>query len=381
MLDLSGMRRVLAVDGERTSPSRPASRCTSSGEELARPRARHGEPGRHRPAERWPVRIATATHGTGAALRQPLLAGGGVRLVDRGAARSTSSPTATTCCAARVSLGALGVDQRGDAALRAAFTIHRVDEPRPLDEVLAAPRRARRRARPLRVLRLPLHAPGADAHLRAHRPRAGAAGEGARPFVQDVLLENAALGLACRARARASRARSRALNRRDRGADGPLGAVDASNASTPRRRASASRRWSTRIPREHAAEALERVLDLVERRRLPIGFPIELRVVAPDDALLSTAHGRADRLHRGPPVPRDGVRELLPRRSRRSWTTTAGARTGASATTSRPRRWPQRYPEWDRFAEIRARARPGGAFRERLHAAGARAGRGAQRQP
>ena len=30
------------------------------------------------------------------------------------------------------------------------------------------------------------------------------------------------------------------------------------------------------IPREHAAEALERVLALIERRRLPIGFPIEL---------------------------------------------------------------------------------------------------------
>ena len=46
------------------------------------------------------------------------------------------------------------------------------------------------------------------------------------------------------------------------------------------------------IPREHAAEALERVLALIERRRLPVGFPIELRVVAPDDALLSTAHAR-----------------------------------------------------------------------------------------
>ena len=46
------------------------------------------------------------------------------------------------------------------------------------------------------------------------------------------------------------------------------------------------------IPREDAAEALERVLALIERRRLPIGFPIELRVVAPDDALLSTAYER-----------------------------------------------------------------------------------------
>ena len=31
------------------------------------------------------------------------------------------------------------------------------------------------------------------------------------------------------------------------------------------------------IPREHAAEALERVLGLIERRRLPVSFPIEVR--------------------------------------------------------------------------------------------------------
>ena len=34
------------------------------------------------------------------------------------------------------------------------------------------------------------------------------------------------------------------------------------------------------------------MLALIERRRLPIGFPIELRVTAPDDAMLSTAHER-----------------------------------------------------------------------------------------
>src|SRR5207247_3192007 len=46
------------------------------------------------------------------------------------------------------------------------------------------------------------------------------------------------------------------------------------------------------IPREHGAEAVRRVLALVRERRLPVGFPIEFRVVAPDDAFLSTAHDR-----------------------------------------------------------------------------------------
>jgi L-gulonolactone oxidase len=46
------------------------------------------------------------------------------------------------------------------------------------------------------------------------------------------------------------------------------------------------------IPREHGPEAVSRVLDLVRERSLPVGFPIEFRVVAPDDALLSPAHER-----------------------------------------------------------------------------------------
>jgi L-gulonolactone oxidase len=46
------------------------------------------------------------------------------------------------------------------------------------------------------------------------------------------------------------------------------------------------------IPRPHAREAIERVLALVERRRLPVLFPLEVRFAAGDDAFLSTAHER-----------------------------------------------------------------------------------------
>jgi L-gulonolactone oxidase len=46
------------------------------------------------------------------------------------------------------------------------------------------------------------------------------------------------------------------------------------------------------VPRECARAAIEGVLGTVARRRLPIAFPIEVRFVAADDALLSPAHGR-----------------------------------------------------------------------------------------
>ena len=47
------------------------------------------------------------------------------------------------------------------------------------------------------------------------------------------------------------------------------------------------------IPREHGPEALRRVLDLVREQRIAVFFPIEFRLVAADDALLSPSHERA----------------------------------------------------------------------------------------
>ena len=68
--------------------------------------------------------------------------------------------------------------------------------------------------------------------------------------------------------------------------------LDASHRVYANRRSGRFTEMEYAIPRERVPEALERVLDLVELRRLPIGFPIELRLAAPDDALLSTAHRR-----------------------------------------------------------------------------------------
>ena len=44
------------------------------------------------------------------------------------------------------------------------------------------------------------------------------------------------------------------------------------------------------IPREHAAEAVRGAREILARH--PVSFPVELRFVAADDALLSPAHGR-----------------------------------------------------------------------------------------
>jgi L-gulonolactone oxidase len=46
------------------------------------------------------------------------------------------------------------------------------------------------------------------------------------------------------------------------------------------------------VPREHGPEAARRVIEWVRSNRYPVFFPIEMRVTAADDALLSPSHKR-----------------------------------------------------------------------------------------
>ena len=115
------------------------------------------------------------------------------------------------------------------------------------------------------------------------------------------------------------------------------------------------------IPREHAREALERTLDLVERRRLPVLFPFEVRFAAGDDAMLSTAHARETcyiAVHQYAGMAFEsffrGVEEIMDSYGGRPhW----GKRPYQTAATLS-----ERYPEWDAFQAVRARLDPGGVF-------------------
>jgi L-gulonolactone oxidase len=115
------------------------------------------------------------------------------------------------------------------------------------------------------------------------------------------------------------------------------------------------------IDRVHARSAIEEVIKLVRSRRLPILFPLEVRFVAADDALLSPSHQRDtcyiavhqysgmefEGFMRGVEAIMDGFG------GRPHW----GKRHYQTAATLRPR-----YPEWDRFQSVRARFDPDGVF-------------------
>ncbi len=356
MIDLSRMTRVLGVEGEDVTVEAGIT-LRDLGEELQR-RGLAMENQGDVDQQTVAGSISTATHGTGGRFGNLSSRVVGLRLVD-GTGTVRDLREGDDLLAARVGLGALGAIAAVTLRCVPAFTIHRVDEPQPLDDVLA---------------RLDEHV---DAHdhweafvlpytRRALTLASARTQEEPRPrgraeaFARDVPADNAALWAAGwlgrllpSAIPAVSRCFAALLGRAER--------LDRSYRVYANTRLVRFTEMEYGIPREHAAEALERVLSLIERRRLPAGFPIELRVVRGDDALLSTAHGRdtayiAVHQFRGMEFETyfRAVEAIMEDYGGRPhW----GKRHYQSAATLAPL-----YPEWERFQDVRRRLDPGGRF-------------------
>jgi L-gulonolactone oxidase len=210
------------------------------------------------------------------------------------------------------------------------------------------------------------------------RPRGRAAA-----YANDVLLTNHAFELFCRLGRRAP-AQIPRINRLVTRVAGASRRVDRSDRIFASPRLVRFTEMEYALPREHTVAAVRRVLALVEgdgggarargvsrrgsRRGGPAGaprfavpFPIEVRTVARDDALLSTAAGResgfvAVHMYRGmewEPYFRAVAAAMDELGGRPHW----GKRHFATAAALRAR-----YPEWERFQAVRARLDPGGRF-------------------
>jgi len=116
------------------------------------------------------------------------------------------------------------------------------------------------------------------------------------------------------------------------------------------------------IPSRHAADALNRVRELIASSGLHVSFPVEVRFTAGDDIPLSTAYGGqrcyiAVHVYRGmehEPYFR-GVEAIMnDYGGRPHW----GKLHYQTAATLAPR-----YPEWAAFQAVRARLDPDGRFR------------------
>jgi L-gulonolactone oxidase len=237
--------------------------------------------------------ISTATHGTGTALQNIPAQVDAVELVTAGGevvefGSRDADPTGFR--AARVGLGALGAISAVTLKTVPAFTLHRADEPIALDALLGdfdaladANDHFEFFVFPYTDQALTIKRNRTDAPL---RPRSKL-----NVLINERLMQDKVGDLMFRLTARfqrlipwLARISARFL------AEGDY--VDHSYKifSSLRTLRFTEMEWA--VPRANGPEAVRRVLDWIESERYPVAFPLECRVVAGDDALLSPSFER-----------------------------------------------------------------------------------------
>jgi len=305
--------------------------------------------------------ISTATHGTGARLGNIPSQACELTLMLADGSTLVCSPErdAEVFRAARVGLGALGVIVEVTLRCVPAFTLHGVDAPAPL-----APTLERFEELALGNDHFEFFVfPHADVALtRANnrtddppRPRGRLSA-----YANDVLLTNHAFGLLCRAGRRLP-GRIPQINRLVTRLAGRSERVDRSAAIFASPRLVRFTEMEYALPRERTTQAVRRVLEMIERRGFAVPFPIEVRTVAADDALLSPANGRdsgfvAVHMFGGMRwreyfLAVEAIMDELG--GRPHW----GKRHFQTADTLSGR-----YADWQRFQAVRARLDPRGRF-------------------
>jgi L-gulonolactone oxidase len=306
---------------------------------------------------------ATGTHGTGDGLRNLSAGITAVQLVDgRGEVHELAPDDADGgdgWRAARVSLGALGVVTEVTLQAVPAFVLSGADRVEPRDAVFDSFFERTRTHDHFEAWAFPY----ARNVITRNNDRVDvpAAPRGRlNAWLEDVVLKNGALS----ALSMLGRAQPRlipALNRTaTRFGAGPV-LIDRSYRifATPRLVRFVEMEYA--LPREHLVTATRAVLDLIESQRLPTNFPIEMRTVAGDDALISPAGGRdtgyvAVHVYRGmewQPYFRAVERIMRGLDGRPHW----GKRHFRTAADLAPA-----YPEWERFQAVRSRLDPAGTF-------------------
>jgi L-gulono-1,4-lactone dehydrogenase len=306
--------------------------------------------------------ISTGTHGTGRRFQslsaqveavELVLADGGTVELDEG-----SDPEGLR--AARVGLGALGVIYAVTVRTIPAFTLHRVDSPKPLaetldrlEELVDANDHFEFYVFPHTDLALCRESRRTD---EPPRPRSRA-----RVYGQEVVVENG-LGSLMALAARHFPSRIPRLTAIAAGSVGRSRKIDRSHRVFASERRVRFTEMEYAIPPESVREGVRRVLELAARPELQVAFPIEVRFVAADDAYLSTSHGREtayiavhhDRKLDWEPYFR-GVEAIMREYGGRPhW----GKRHFRDAEGLAPL-----YPRWEDFQHVRARLDPEGVFR------------------
>jgi L-gulonolactone oxidase len=305
--------------------------------------------------------ISTATHGTGARLRNisSQVVELTLALADGSTLVCSEQTEPEVFRAARVGLGALGAIAEVTLRCVPAFTLRGVDAPAPLADVLDG------------FERLALGNDHFEFFVFPHADRAltrtnNRTDEPPRPrsrvsaYVNDIVLTNHLFGFVCRA-GRRFPSRIPQLNRLVTALAGSSTRVDRSHEIFASPRLVRFTEMEYALPRERTPDAVRAVMETIPREGFAVPFPIEVRAVAADDAMLSTAAGRdsgfvAVHMYEGMewrPYFRAVAAIMDGLGGRPHW----GKRHFQTADGLRAL-----YPDWDAFQAVRARLDPGGVF-------------------
>ena len=305
--------------------------------------------------------VATATHGTGA--RLPNLSAGVVSLelalADGTTIEVNERDDADAWRAARVSIGALGVITALTLRTVPAFTLHAIDRPQPLGEVLDTLEELTDSNDHFEFYNFP-HSGVALTRSNNRVDVPAQPRSRSREWFDDVFVVNHLLSLVCRTGRRLPGTIPR-LNRLASRLAGTSERIDRSYLIFASRRDVRFTEMEYALPRENAAAGVRAVRELVERHRFSVPLPMEVRFVAADDALLSPAQGRASAyiaVHMFEGMDYQGyfraVEEAMvslggrPHWGKRHWLEAGDLS--------------ELYPGWTQFASVRSRFDPGGRF-------------------
>jgi L-gulonolactone oxidase len=305
--------------------------------------------------------ISTGTHGTGARLRNisAQIEAMELMLADGTVLECTNDSDPDTLRAARVGLGALGVIVTVTLRCVPRFTVDRLDHPAALQETLERMDELADSNDHFEFYTLP--------HSEVALLRESKRGDWpprppsrVREYLQEIVLENHLFELTARAGRRFPSAIPR-LNRIASRLIGSSRKKDRSYRVYGSKRLVRFTEMEYGIPRAAGPEAVRRILDVIDRRGFAVGFPLEVRFVAADDAYLSPSNGRdtcyiAVHMYKGMewyPYFRAVESIMKEYGGRPHW----GKRHFQSAATLAPL-----YPDWERFEAVRSRLDPDGIF-------------------
>ena len=303
---------------------------------------------------------ATATHGTGWHFGNLSSRIVGMRLIAGDGSVVVCSPTenADVLASARVGIGALGIVSTVTLQAVKAFRLHAIEEPIRVDEVLSDFDGFMSSADHVEFYWVPHTAWALTKRNRRTDEPAAPRGR-VKQLMDEVILPNVAFGALCRV----GRRKPDWIPRMAKilPSTGRVEYTDRSDRVFTSPRLVRFYEMEYSIPRDAIPEALNRVRRLVDELGIQLSFPVEVRVVAPDDIPLSTASGRASgyiaiHVYQGTPYDAyfQGVERIMD--------SYGGRPHWGKMHFQRAETLSERYPRWDEFQSVRRRLDPEGRF-------------------